>query len=153
MEPILGFFKSNGYFWLSNFEPCSIVLDGLEFSSSEAAYMAQKCAFAEDKFQFTGQLKGSDAKALGQKVKLRSDWEAYKVLAMTRAVYAKFNQNFELKCKLLATGSAHIEETNSWGDRFWGADIEGNGLNMLGNVLMYTREILQAPSLPNVKLK
>ncbi len=140
MQDIRGFTKTQGTDWLSNFYPCKVELDGLVFHSSEAAYMAQKCASLLVKESFTTITNPAEAKHLGSVVKLRPDWEVVKVLAMTRVVHAKFHQNFDLRMKLLATEGAYLEETNSWGDLFWGADIEGNGHNMLGQILMFVRD-------------
>jgi predicted NAD-dependent protein-ADP-ribosyltransferase YbiA (DUF1768 family) len=50
-------------------------------------------------------------------------------------------QNPYLKNKLLATGNAEIEETNSWGDVFWGI-CKGVGENHLGKILMKIRSEL-----------
>ncbi len=142
-EDILGFYKHNGYFWLSNFYPCIVKLDDLVYQSSEAAYMAQKVSSEKDKKQFTLITNPAEAKKLGQLIHLRSDWDFYRVLAMTRVVYAKFSQNPLLKEWLLSTNSSYLEETNTWGDRFWGKDIQGNGVNMLGQILMHTRDCLK----------
>ena len=49
------------------------------------------------------------------------------------AIYAAF---------LLDTGDLYIEETNSWGDTFWGV-CEGKGQNVLGNILMGIRTDLR----------
>jgi ribA/ribD-fused uncharacterized protein len=140
MQDIRGFTKTQGTDWLSNFYPCKVELDGLVFHSSEAAYMAQKCASLLVKESFTTITDPAFAKEVGKSVRLRSDWDTHRVLAMTRVIYAKFHQNFDLRMKLLATEDSYLEETNSWGDRFWGADIEGNGQNMLGQILMFVRD-------------
>ena len=60
---------------------------------------------------------------------------------MREIVWAKFVQNPELAAKLLATGGRRLEETNWWGDRFWGV-YQGEGKNVLGFVLMETRDRL-----------
>ena len=44
-----------------------------------------------------------------------------------------------LRDKLIATGDAYIEETNNWGDEFWGV-CHGFGENMLGKILMEIRK-------------
>ena len=55
---------------------------------------------------------------------------------------AKFSQHPELAEKLLATGNAHLEEGNSWGDKVWGT-VGGVGANNLGKILMRVRETLR----------
>ena len=67
-----------------------------------------------------------------------------KRLTLINAVTAKFTQNSELAKKLLETDNKYLEETNNWGDRFWGV-VDGIGKNMLGHVLMEVRRSLQTP--------
>lgn len=61
---------------------------------------------------------------------------------MKDIVMAKFTQNEDLKEKLLSTGNTYLEEGNTWGDRIWGV-VDGNGANLLGNILMNVRKELQ----------
>ena len=61
---------------------------------------------------------------------------------MLRVLRAKFAQNPELAMQLLATGTRYLEETNTWGDTYWGV-CEGKGLNMLGKTLMQVRDELR----------
>ena len=58
---------------------------------------------------------------------------------MYDVVFAKFKQNYNLREKLLQTGSATLVEGNDWGDRHWG-QVNGVGKNMLGKILMHIRE-------------
>lgn len=53
------------------------------------------------------------------------------------------SQDFTCRAEmLLSTGYEHLAEINTWGDRYWGVDTEGNGLNRLGELLMEVREEL-----------
>ena len=60
----------------------------------------------------------------------------------TKEVSGKFAQNPDLLQKLLDTGDAHLEETNTWKDTFWGV-CKGEGQNNLGKILMSVREELR----------
>jgi ribA/ribD-fused uncharacterized protein len=81
-----------------------------------------------------------EAKRLGYQAPMRPDWEEIKVHVMHSLVYAKFATNDDLKKLLLNTGDAFLEEGNNWGDTFWGVDMKtGEGLNMLGDILMSVR--------------
>lgn len=61
---------------------------------------------------------------------------------MRRAVFEKFKNNIEAKKTLLSTGNEEIiEKTTS--DFYWGCGEDGTGINMLGKILMETREILR----------
>jgi predicted NAD-dependent protein-ADP-ribosyltransferase YbiA (DUF1768 family) len=47
----------------------------------------------------------------------------------------------ELSKMLLSTGNKYIEETNTWGDTYWGV-CNGVGENNLGKILMSIRHCL-----------
>jgi predicted NAD-dependent protein-ADP-ribosyltransferase YbiA (DUF1768 family) len=79
------------------------------------------------------------AKKFGTQIPIREDWDDVKVDIMKEIVESKFNENPDLKEKLLATGGLYIEETNWWNDTFWGV-CNGVGKNRLGNILMELRE-------------
>lgn len=129
------------YFFLSNFYEAKVELDGLTYQNNEAAFQAQKCLDDAGKRQFTD-LDPRAAKRKGRSVKMRSDWESGKRDLMKDVVLAKFSQNPDLKEKLIATGDAHLEEGNTWGDRTWGT-VDGVGKNWLGKILMEVREELR----------
>lgn len=128
------------YAFLSNFYDATITYAGLTYQNSEAAFQAQKCVQDYDKKKFCN-LNPSEAKRLGRRVQLRSDWDSIKYRKMYEIVKAKFEQNDELRENLIATGDAHLEEGNTWGDRIWGT-VNGIGENHLGITLMKVREEL-----------
>ena len=141
---IFGFFDD--YRYLSNYHLCRVKIGDITYGSSEAAYMAEKCPARKTEFH---SLSPSEAKKLGQKVPLRSDWEYYRVIAMMKVLYAKFDQNKELGCLLKVTGNKYLEETNNWGDKFWGVSVVHrdnyialDGQNILGRCLMAVREMI-----------
>lgn len=126
------------FFFLSNFYLCDITFDGIDYKNSEAAFQAQKCEDTKTKLEFS-QLTPGAAKKLGKKVKLREDWEDVKVDIMRKVVKAKFDQNPEIREKLIATGDRCLIECNVWHDMFWGVS-SGKGRNMLGRILMDLRK-------------
>ena len=65
------------YAFLSNFYKCPVTYNGRTFTSSEAAYHAEKCIKELDKDNFIG-IDPDTSKKLGRKVALRPDWEAVK---------------------------------------------------------------------------
>lgn len=125
------------YYFLSNFYSAPVTYDGLTFQNNEAAFQAAKCINPELRKQFIN-LNPSEAKRSGRRVKLRSDWEQVKVGIMRDICKAKFEQNENLRQQLIATGSEHLEEGNTWGDRIWGT-VDGVGQNHLGKILMEIR--------------
>lgn len=132
---ILGFFGD--YRFLSNFHLVDIPMFGFIYPSTENAYMAAKTLSEEERERFV-YLDPPVARKLGQLVKLRKDWEVVKIDYMYQANVEKY-KDAELREKLLATGNLYLEETNNWGDTFWGV-CEGKGKNHLGLTLMKIRE-------------
>jgi len=57
---------------------------------------------------------------------------------MYKGLHAKFTQNYVLKDLLISTNYNIIRE-NSPRDDYWGIGKLGNGLNMLGKLLMKLR--------------
>ncbi len=125
------------YFFLSNFYEAPVTFEGLTYTNNEAAFQAQKCINPKDRIRFTT-MSPSEAKKEGRKVSLRKDWEYIKVSVMSGLLKAKFDQNPDLKEKLLDTDDEYLIEGNTWGDRIWG-QVDGQGKNLLGKLLMNLR--------------
>lgn len=137
--PMIFGFKGK-YYFLSNFYPCQVTFHGITYYNSEAAFHAQKDPSRAEEFC---KLNASQAKRLGRKVKLRSDWEHVKDSIMKDILICKFKQNPELAQKLINTGDVMLVEANNWGDTYWGYDEVNNvGQNRLGYILMEVRELL-----------
>lgn len=136
-EEICGFFAE--YRFLSNFYEAPVVFEGIEYSSSEVAYQAQK--LDESARAEFSKFNAKDSKKKWKEYPLKYDpkeWDKIKGSIMAQIVEAKFDQNPQLKQKLLNTGTKYLEETNFWGDVFYGV-CEGKGHNVLGNILMNLR--------------
>ena len=126
---------------MSNFVPCKVMLDGLEFTSTEHAYVAAKTLDLNKRAEIAAVETAGQVKRLGRKLKLREDWEEVKVGVMHDLLIQKFSQE-PFRSQLIATGDAYLEETNTWNDTFWGV-CEGVGFNTLGWLLMQVRTDLQ----------
>lgn len=138
MAKIAGFFGE--YRWLSNFWPCSVPYEGIIYPSVEHAYQAAKTLDLTDRHQIALAITPGSAKAKGRRLKLRKDWATVKVEVMRKLIHTKFEDEV-LASKLKSTGDILLEETNNWGDRFWGVS-GGHGENMLGKILMEERKHL-----------
>jgi predicted NAD-dependent protein-ADP-ribosyltransferase YbiA (DUF1768 family) len=57
---------------------------------------------------------------------------------MLGIVRTKFNQNTDIRERLIDTGDAILVEENNWNDVYWGT-VNGEGLNHLGKILMKIR--------------
>ena len=125
----------NEYWFLSNMYPCDIRYEDTWYKSAETIFQMMKCSFETDKCRFKF-LSGWDAKRIGRKVKLRSDWHEVKVNIMRGILKAKFDDPV-LMYKLKEI-KGEITEDNNWGDQYWGR-CNGVGENMLGKLLMEIR--------------
>lgn len=131
------FFKANGpYGFLSNFYQAPIIIDDLEWPTVEHYYQAQKTTITENREQIRLSKSPDEAKSLGRKFHNRTDWEEKKVEIMKFALEIKFNQQPELKQKLIDTNNAVLHE-DSPNDFIWG--WRNNGLDYLGKLLMEIR--------------
>lgn len=123
------------YYFLSNFSYSKIVINGITFLNAESAFQSFKDISKQSEFTT---LDPSSAKKKGRYVKLRNDWEEIKDDIMYRVIKAKFEQNEDLKKKLLKTNDEYLEEGNTWYDSYWGV-YKGKGKNILGKLLMKVR--------------
>lgn len=69
----------------------------------------------------------------------RPGWDSIKIHVMRHVVFSKFLRNPACRGVLADSGTRDLVERNWWGDTFWGTDLDGNGSNHLGKILMQTR--------------
>jgi ribA/ribD-fused uncharacterized protein len=142
-DGIYGFTSAQTRF-LSNFYPANIVYEGIRYPSSEHAYQAAKTLDQGVRKQIAIASTPGQAKRFGQKVPVRKDWDLVKRRIMKEILELKFNIP-SLRDKLLETDVLYLEETNTWGDRYWGV-CKGSGQNHLGHILMEIRNDLKNSS-------
>jgi ribA/ribD-fused uncharacterized protein len=118
LRKIKGFFGR--YEFLGNYHPSEVELDGIKGRTVEHVYQAMKSMDPEERRKIASQPSPDHAKKAGRMVLLRSDWAEVRIGIMEELVRWKFTRHEDLKERLLATGKAYLEETNDWGDRFWG---------------------------------
>jgi ribA/ribD-fused uncharacterized protein len=133
--PILGFKRSHQF--LSNMYPAPFYWERASWATSEHAYQASK--FTDPRISSTIRSLTSPyaAKKAARAYPLRPDWNAIRLPIMTSILTAKFNTK-PLRDWLTDTFPQYIEETNQWGDTFWGV-YKGQGHNHLGYILMNLR--------------
>ena len=134
--------------FLCNFSAHGFSTDGRYWPTVEHYFQAQKFAGTEYEERIRISRTPKEAKNLGQTRErtLRSDWDQVKVEVMRAALLAKFTTHDELRKALLETGDEEIVE-NAPTDYFWGCGQLGGGQNMLGKLLMETRQALRGATL------
>ena len=143
-KKIPNFYPNTEYYFLSNFYPSSFLFMGILYRSNEHFYQAAKCEFPDDAVKIIECETAKETKKFGKKVQIRKDWDKVKIAVMRLGLRLKFEENEDLKQKLLATGDAELVEGNTWHDVYWGCDsTTGEGKNYLGKLLMELRSSLR----------
>lgn len=142
---VIYFYKTNDeYGCFSNFSKHGFELEGKYWITSEHYFQAQKFVGTESEEQVRLSSTPMEAADMGRdrSKPLRKDWEEVKDDIMRRAVLEKFKANNDAKKILLSTGDEEIIEKTTK-DYYWGCGEDGTGKNMLGKILMETRDILR----------
>lgn len=146
---ITSFSGSNRF--LSNFSISPIPLKQLNWflgdndiivNTVEHAYQAMKGNTLNDQLLIATCAAPGKAKRLGRKIAMRDNWDNIKLDVMRQCLLIKFSDK-DLLNLLLATTNSILIEGNTWGDRFWGAELVNNvwtGENNLGKLLMQIRD-------------
>lgn len=129
------------YYFLSNFFPAEVEIEGIIYPTSEHAFQAMKTSSVVIRKMFASipQDKPGKAKHFGRQVKLRPRWNEIKIDEMRKVITAKFSQDLDLAYALVETHPAKLIEGNDWGDTFWGV-CNGEGYNNLGKILEEVRK-------------
>ena len=148
--------EENGY--LSNWFISMFMYDNIKFTSMEQFMMYQKAIVFQD-YEIANNILNIDdvaqIKALGREVHNFSEvvWNGVRQIIVYNGLLAKFQQNPDLKQKLLQTGNAIIAEC-AVRDTIWGIGLsmkdskrfcisEWKGTNLLGFALMEVRKALK----------
>jgi len=140
------------YRFLSNFYNARFKYEGIRYPTSEHAYQERKTLDEERRKEIREAPTAFMSAKIGRRedTVLRPDWDAIKGDVMLPIVRAKFQQNPDLVKKLIDTGDTYLIEGNYWHDNFFGictckeCNEKGQGLNMLGRILMKVRDELSA---------
>lgn len=142
LTPITSF--RGPYFFLSNFYPSPLSLEGINYPTAEHAYQANKSELKEARERIAACATPAEAKDLGRHLHPRKDWsESTALQVMKEVLFAKFRQNSVLSQRLLCTSPSRLIERNTWGDTFWG-EYRGKGDNHLGKLLMEVRSEIRS---------
>ena len=159
MEKIICFHNPdeiNGY--LSNWYLSDFFVNGIQYSSMEQYMMYQKALLFHD-MEIAEQILNTSnvgkIKALGRSVQHYEDgvWNGMRQIIVYQGLSQKFQQNIELKEKLLAT-QEHLLAECAVQDKIWGIGLsmkderrlypeQWQGQNLLGFALMCVRSTLK----------
>jgi ribA/ribD-fused uncharacterized protein len=148
--PILFYGRHTPFYEFSNFYPCVLLIDGLQWPNSESYYQAEKFVLRNRHLreQIRKARNPTLAKRVAYSVPCDPDWDTRKVEVMRRVLRCKFACP-TLKALLLGTGKRTLVE-HTKNDKFWGDGGDGSGQNMLGKMLMELREELMSAQPPTM---
>lgn len=133
----------------SNLYRREIEFEGETFATSEHAYQAGKARKPEVKAWLMAAPSPSLLAMAAHGLyywDVSPGWSQTKFDRMRGVLYAKFTQHEDLRALLLSTGTARLIETatvDNEVNRLWG-EVNGQGRNMLGLLLMELRERLRS---------
>ena len=130
---------SGEYEFLNNGYLCPVVYEDEVYPSLEHAYQAAKTDDLDLRENIKSCLTVTDARSNGKNVILASDWQTKKLEIMETLIRNKFNDNFDLKLKLVLTQNADLVQGNCR-DTFWGQNKYNVGENHVGRLLEKIRE-------------
>jgi len=139
LKPINSFRGENSF--LSNMSDSSFKVGQETYPTVEHFFQAMKTTDPAERAKILAAKTAGEAKKIGKTVTLRKNWNQIREEVMETALRAKFQQNPELKKRLIDTGDVDLIEGNTWGDTFWG-EVDGKGQNKLGKLLMKIRSEL-----------
>jgi len=136
--------RDEPYGCFSNYSRHSFDVDGVVWGTVEHYFQAQKFAGTPHEEAVKLAKTAHIAKMMGndRARPLRPDWIQVKNDVMRRAVLRKFETYADIRAVLLSTGAEVIVEDSPY-DYYWGCGANRTGRNMLGLILMETREILR----------
>ena len=143
---------------LSQWFPCSFVVDGQYYNCAEQYMMAEKARIFGDeemRQQILAEYSQMAMKKLGRKVKNYDDavWKSVRFDVVVKGILAKFSQNEKLRNFLISTDDKVLVEASPK-DEVWGIGLDEHsseasspwkwkGTNLLGFALMEVRDKLR----------
>ncbi|MHA2363111.1 MAG: NADAR family protein [Candidatus Hodarchaeales archaeon] len=126
------------------FKEETIIVDNIQYHSVEHYYQAMKSYGTSDHGtvlkEMSSELSPRKAWSIGQKFKIRKNWDDIRKSIMERGVKEKFSHP-RLINLLLQTGDTLLMPVKF--DKYWGSGLNGKGKNILGKILMDLRKELQ----------
>lgn len=129
------------YGFLNNIYPAGFTVGDVQYQTNEHYFQSKKFEGHPYEWQVAAAETADLAFDMGQNrdYPLRADWSEAKETIMYTGLRYKFQQNEELRKKLLETGNRPIVEHTEH-DSYWGDGGDGSGQNRLGHLLQRLRD-------------
>ena len=139
------FYREEGELgYLANYSNYGFTVDGVYYPTAEHFYQASKFDNPEIIQKILSCKTAREAASVGrdQNNKRIDHFKDIKLDKMYQAVYEKFQQNPDIRKKLIETGDEEIREMTDQ-ESYWGVGPQLNGENHMGEILMRVREELK----------
>jgi hypothetical protein len=149
MKTILFYEANRPYGCFSNFARFPLLVDGVEWPTSEHCFQASKFILDADREQVRSASTPFVAAQLGRDRArtIRPDWNAVRDDVMRGVLTAKFQQHVSLRDILISTGDCRLVEHTA-SDSYWADGGDGSGHNRLGELLTELRTVLSPDPRP-----
>ncbi len=139
------FYREEGELgYLANYSDYGFTVDGVYYPTAEHFYQASKFDNPEIIQKILSCKTAREAASVGRdrNNKRIDHFNDIKLDKMYQAVYEKFQQNPDIRKKLIETGDEEIREMTDQ-ESYWGVGPQLNGENHMGEILMRVREELK----------
>ena len=139
------FYREEGELgYLANYSNYGFTVDGVYYPTAEHFYQASKFDNPEIIQKILSCKTAREAASVGRdrNNKWIDHFKDIKLDKMYQAVYEKFQQNPDIRKKLIETGDEEIREMTDQ-ESFWGVGPQLDGENHMGEILMRVREELK----------
>ena len=139
------FYREEGELgYLANYSNYGFTVDGVYYPTAEHFYQASKFDNPEIIQKILSCKTAREAASVGRdrNNKRIDHFKDIKLDKMYQAVYEKFQQNPDIRKKLIETGDEEIREMTDQ-ESYWGVGPQLNGENHMGEILMRVREELK----------
>ena len=136
---VISSFKGE-YDFLNNRYRCSFVWQGIRYNNVESAFQASKYT-DESERKILSRMSADKAVNKSMDCTPSIEWEETKLDIMESILLAKFDQNPNLKKRLMETEGRILINGNNKHETYWGIDLYSwTGENHLGKILMTIRD-------------
>lgn len=139
------FYREEGELgYLANYSNYGFTVDGVYYPTAEHFYQASKFDNPEIIQKILSCKTAREAASVGRdrNNKRIDHFNDIKLNKMYQAVYEKFQQNPDIRKKLIETGDEEIREMTDQ-ESYWGVGPQLDGENHMGEILMRVREELK----------